>query len=205
MGWDFHNNAKEKHQIVESILRDMTWTSDHGSAQKVILHRVVGSHLWLAIEQIRTVIDGAAPLLNRINRFVMLCLLEKYKHRDAWGNRDAYLDCWGYKSMDESMHPYYYDCPLSVIKAAGPTNDPKAQEWRCNVDAMKRRKKESKSLFTKVQIGDLVSFHGMEFLYKVTSQKPFQGLRRLEGPLSGEDIFSPVVYKLPKNRLKSIV
>jgi hypothetical protein len=38
---------------------------------------------------------------------------------------------WGYKPMDESMHPYYYSCPLAFLNDA-----PSAcEEWRLKVRA----------------------------------------------------------------------
>lgn len=40
---------------------------------------------------------------------------------------------WWYKDLDETMHPYFYDCPLSLIKEAGPTNNKSANEWRDGV------------------------------------------------------------------------
>lgn len=42
---------------------------------------------------------------------------------------------WGYKDMDESMHPYYYTCPISYLGMAPVAN----QEWRdLVVDYQKR-------------------------------------------------------------------
>jgi hypothetical protein len=39
--------------------------------------------------------------------------------------------CWGYKPMEEGMHPYYYNCPLSYLELV-----PVASEaWRIGVMA----------------------------------------------------------------------
>lgn len=35
-----------------------------------------------------------------------------------------------YKEMDETMHPYYYDCPAYIIKKLSPTTNDNANEWR---------------------------------------------------------------------------
>ena len=35
-----------------------------------------------------------------------------------------------YKAMDETMHPYYYDCPAYIIKKLSPTSNEFANEWR---------------------------------------------------------------------------
>ena len=83
-------------------------------AQDVILndgdfvkHRMVGNHLWTVYEN---------PEVGK--KFVLLFLIEKH---GGW---------YGYKEISESMHPYYYDCPLSIIKAAGETDNENAKEWR---------------------------------------------------------------------------
>jgi hypothetical protein len=36
---------------------------------------------------------------------------------------------WGYKILEESAHPFYYDCPLRLLKIAPVT----CQEWRTKV------------------------------------------------------------------------
>lgn len=37
---------------------------------------------------------------------------------------------WGYKDMDETMHPYYYDCPAGILALLTPTDNDSANEWR---------------------------------------------------------------------------
>ena len=38
-------------------------------------------------------------------------------------------DGWGYKAMEEAMHPYYYDCPLRLLELAPVASE----EWRRKV------------------------------------------------------------------------
>lgn len=40
---------------------------------------------------------------------------------------------WCYKDMDESMIPYYFDAPASLLKKLSPTTHEGATEWRKNV------------------------------------------------------------------------
>lgn len=40
------------------------------------------------------------------------------------------LDGLGIKTMDESMGPYYYECPASVLALLSPTESASALEWR---------------------------------------------------------------------------
>jgi hypothetical protein len=80
---------------------------------------VRGSRLWYALER-------------GDQRFIVLYLTE--------GNRSQPIYCrWGYKDMDESMHPYYYDCPLRLLDATKP--DGEESEWRKAVRARHAQRK----------------------------------------------------------------
>ena len=48
---------------------------------------------------------------------------------------------FGYKDMDETMHPYNYDCPVGILNLLTPTNNEMALEWRagCYVKIVKRK------------------------------------------------------------------
>lgn len=37
---------------------------------------------------------------------------------------------FGYKDMSEDMMPYYFDCPVEIIKLLSPTDNQYANEWR---------------------------------------------------------------------------
>lgn len=39
---------------------------------------------------------------------------------------------FGYKDMDETCGPYYYDCPIGILKLLSPIENKYAQEWRKN-------------------------------------------------------------------------
>lgn len=70
-----------------------------------------GRHIWSLFE----LPDG--------RRFVNLDLLDKSG------------DQWGYKDMDESCGPCYYDCPLSLLDAATEPTTEYAKAWRIKVRA----------------------------------------------------------------------
>lgn len=42
-------------------------------------------------------------------------------------------DGWGYKAMDESMHPFLYDCPVPYVLAATDPVNENAARWRAEV------------------------------------------------------------------------
>ena len=49
---------------------------------------------------------------------------------------------FGYKDMDETCGPYYYDCPLSILKLLTPTENNNANNWRelCKLNIEKKKK-----------------------------------------------------------------
>lgn len=42
---------------------------------------------------------------------------------------------WGYKDIEETMGPYYYDCPVSYLDEADPPTTETATKWRDEVRA----------------------------------------------------------------------
>ena len=65
-----------------------------------------GRHLWMLIQP------------NQGSSFVCLFKLSSYG-----GD-------WGYKSIDESMGPCYWDCPVSLIQQADSPTTATATQWR---------------------------------------------------------------------------
>ena len=45
----------------------------------------------------------------------------------------SYAGDWGYKAIDESMGPCYWDCPVSLIQQADPPTTEYATNWRNQV------------------------------------------------------------------------
>jgi hypothetical protein len=70
---------------------------------------------------------------------------------------------WGYKSMDESVHPYYYSCPLSYLDEV----PAECGEWRDKVRLYHHRYRIGDRLaLANCKVGQLV----------VTSLKPLVGI-----------------------------
>lgn len=51
---------------------------------------------------------------------------------------------WGYKDLDESMHPYYYSCPLSYLMLVPIDRFGGNKEWRDQVLEHHRRRAEKR-------------------------------------------------------------
>lgn len=53
---------------------------------------------------------------------------------------------FGYKDMDETMGPYYFDCPDSILNLLTPTDNEQANIWRDKCRKYTKKKKEFKNL-----------------------------------------------------------
>lgn len=101
---------------VSEIKRDLN--ANRGSLEIVKqVSTSYGRHLWTVYK----VPNG--------NTFIHLDLIEKCG------------DSYGYKPMSEDMGPCYYDCPLSVLEAAGPSSREDTNEWRAKVRAFHAKTK----------------------------------------------------------------
>lgn len=77
---------------------------------------------------------------------------------------------WGYKNMDESMGPYYYNCPQAFIDMVPVAN----QEWRDQRVKWLADKTKTKTLKNSINVGDTVKLtNGWEL--EVKSLVPFVG------------------------------
>lgn len=110
MGWLFKPGSSRS-----DLIRELTtgWSNDTVTAV-CLTHTLRGNVLW-------TVWEHRFHNDQPTSRFIG-CDLLLYHPKNA---------CWGYKSMDESMGPCYYTCPLSFL-AMTPTLNP---EWRAVVRA----------------------------------------------------------------------
>lgn len=130
MGWDYCIEWKTKQHVVDYLTR--TWERIYPKVEGYtsetirntsIKHTLKGNTLWI----IREVITKE----TQEKRSYIECVLISYGRRDK---------CYGYKAMDESMGPYYYDCPLSFLKLAPVAN----QKWRDTVIAYHKEKADKK-------------------------------------------------------------
>jgi len=53
-------------------------------------------------------------------------------------------DGWGYKDMEESMHPYFYSCPLGYLEMVPIDQFGGNEEWRGGVRSYHQRAKEKR-------------------------------------------------------------
>ena len=107
MGWDFCDAWTKKSQVVAARLEDAA-----RNGYKVLAHKSVKSGLWCVLQS-----ENGTPVIT-------FDLMEREN------------GSWGYKNMDESMYPYYFDCPVKFLDLAPET----CHEWRNCVRAHHARK-----------------------------------------------------------------
>jgi hypothetical protein len=59
---------------------------------------------------------------NRLGDVYAVVVLIEHRRNDYYN--------FAYKDMDESMEPYYYDCPARILRLLTPTSDKNANRWR---------------------------------------------------------------------------
>ena len=132
MGWLFRAGSTRRELIAE---RTKDWDKDGPEGTTVttacLAHcyrgNVYSGVLWAVWERTLTK-DGQVKPVERW----ITCDLLRYQ-RD-YG--------WGYKDMDESMHPYYYSCPLGYLEKVPIDQYGGNAEWRESVQDNHARQKE---------------------------------------------------------------
>ena len=123
MGWSFAMQDTGRKAHIESITNQRHFSNGYIP----VTFRVVGNHVWQLVQRP----DGT--------KYITLDLIAK----ERGGG-------WGYKSLDEDCGPYFFDCPLTLIRQADPPATPNATAWRIKVreyaDRERRLKREMSTL-----------------------------------------------------------
>jgi len=147
MGWLFQTGQTKK-ELIADLIRSPQFGTD-GRGDKItficLAHSTRGNCLWSVWE---------ATNGSQGGRYIRLDLLGVNDHS------------WGCKSMDESMGPCYYSCPLNYLSMAPVTN----QEWRDHV------KEHHKNAGRKLRVGKTYKIINSANHVKLTSLKPLRGL-----------------------------
>lgn len=125
MGWSFCN-AWNKAGLVKHL------TEENGLP--TLAKSVRGNTLWTVQEGTKT--DGTKE------RFIGCYRLQGGRHEG-----------WGYKDMDESMGPCYYDCPLKFFDMVPCPEYGYAKEWREKVRAFHAAKAAKASKLKGLAVG----------------------------------------------------
>lgn len=82
---------------------------------------------------------------------------------------------FGYKDMDETVHPYAYDCPVRILDRLTPTDSAGANEWRAL--CRKRNSKPTVRIGETIELARPVPFAGIfESRMVRVNRKAYQSL-----------------------------
>lgn len=111
---EYVNFKKSSRAELKRFLEDINNQENDKVSNKVIYQSVRSNVAYQAVEII-TKLDNT--------RKVVACIIKfGFKGNEIF-----------YKTMDESMHPYYYEAPLKLITLLTPTENEHALEWRDKV------------------------------------------------------------------------
>ena len=128
MGWTYYcANYWKKGKIDRKRECDEMFSNEH---YEVVKSQMVGTTYY-----------GAIQHLDKGIVFGVVCLTK------VDGND------FGYKDMDDTMGPYAYDCPRSILDLLSPTDNECANNWRQQCYANLERKKNS---LAKLPIGSRI-------------------------------------------------
>jgi len=152
MGWDFWHVDSWNGKIDRKKEMDKQYTWENDAAKVCVVKSVMkGSTYYAAIEHLekssgeRTV-HGVVGL-TRI---------------------DAKDYCnFGCKTMGESMEPFYYDCPKSILDLLTETDNENALNWRA-----KCRENADKPTIGKLAIGTIIEFNAFGRTYRAEKMSP---------------------------------
>ncbi len=165
MGWLFYNNYSKSDLVAELTTTEESETN----RWETIAHCLRGNVLWAVVD----FTDKEKAVCKRV---ITCHLLERGSDGRSWG----------YKSMDEGMHPYYYSCPLKYLQMAPETA---CEDWRKGV-----RQYHADRAPRKVEKGQKVQIMG--------STIPWVVIRSLR-PLLGE--YDGRIYKVPRRALGAVI
>jgi hypothetical protein len=169
----------------------MGWYYTHGASRRDIIDEITREN---------SNDEGSFRTLRKCFRGnTMYALHESGKHGEPRKWIGVYLlqrgskECpgWGYKPMDESMEPYFYECPVSYLDAADEPISETARRWRAKV-----RERAAQRTSKKPKVGELWSLVGclIESVV-ITSVRPLRGTHggttyRIKRSLLGHPILS---------------
>ena len=107
MGWTYYTATEYRNGKIDRLAECRKEFGRNPEWATILKDAMVGTTYYAALK-----------LSGKDEVFALVCLTGVDK-------RD-----FGYKDMDESMNPFYYDCPIGILKLLTPTKNELALEWR---------------------------------------------------------------------------
>ena len=134
MGWTFYNIERDEHGRVP-VKKECDRIINAEPSKCVLASSMHGSTYYAAVKDYDS---------NSV--FGMVILTQK--GNDLHGN-------FGFKAMNETCGPYYYDCSQKILDLLTPTNDLWANEWREGCKERLEQKRKAKEI-SKLLIGTVI-------------------------------------------------
>lgn len=135
MGWLCYNSTELYSNGKVNRKKEMdkisTWDSEHSSAR--VLSSVMYGRVYYAALEITNKDTGVKKVTASVCLTCGKDRMNKHSHN------------FGYKDMDETMGPCYYDCPEYILRLLSPTDNKEALLWRERCHKTNWRKKLLKS------------------------------------------------------------
>lgn len=146
MGWTSYHidktmnkNGKWIYDRKGELDKIFSWSQENKN-HKVLKSSMVGSVYYAAVE---------ITEFGKERKVVAVIVLTSLDNRDYCN--------FGYKAMDETMLPYYYDCPISILKLLTETDNENSNKWRKYCYEKIEKKKNGNSL-NKLPVGTIIEF-----------------------------------------------
>lgn len=118
MGWYFSRQTRD--QLIRELIRPQ---ESERARSEVIAHTLRGNVLW-SVVRVTAKQAGVLDLAEGESTTFIRCDLLQGSGGE-----------WGHKPLDESMHPYYYSCPLRFLAMA----PEQCATWRARVHSYHAR------------------------------------------------------------------
>lgn len=176
MGWTFIQRSTRASVIAEVLSSAFHETVDH------VIHGNV-------VYAIKRVPDRADVVPEKRGREYIAVFL--ISGRGEPGYR------YGYKSLDETMGPCYYDCPLRFLERVPCPDSQHAVEWRAAVRRHHAETASRRRFLRQLRVGDTVTLMDgcRPASLRITSADPLKG----EGPDGRTYSVPPRYVKVPHN------
>ena len=164
MGWTFPHDASRR-DVIDELTRDQ---SSEGKVFRTLRKCFRGNTMYALHESGKE---------GETRKWLAVYLLQRSQ------------GTWGYKDMDESMGPYYFDCPVSYLDQADEPTSDTARKWRTDV-----RERAAARAAKKPRKGETWTLVGCRIpSVKITSLRPLRGtaqgsVYRIKRALLGEKI-----------------
>src|SRR5574337_692688 len=109
MGWTFVRQTRD--QLIRELLAPQ---ASERACCEVIDHTLAGDVLWTVVR-----VTARQAGVMGLAAGESVCYIGYHMLESSGGD-------WGYKSLDESVHPYYYSCPLRYLDMAPVQRDRKS-------------------------------------------------------------------------------